>query len=297
MATRASKGAARPRGGTATRTRSPARSGGSARGRAAARRRTTRRGRQSGRRYAAPAPSSNPFVILAGWVVALLAAIWMGLAHTVGTTARAVGDNARDLDPMHRRDGVGLAALCAAIGCAVAIWWDAPGPLRPVSLAIRGLFGSASWTLPILLSLLAWRYLRHPDRNADTARMVIGWIALLIGALGLVHVASGTPGLTAGVSAIRSSGGLIGYTVSAPLVAVVTKWAAVHRVPERIADIRNWLLRFIDADAAAEAAAAGTGGTGGRPQAKLARRRSDTLEVGARDRAYDTPLLDTLFGR
>jgi len=240
----------------------------------------------------------------------------MGLAHTVGTTARAVGDNARDLDPMHRRDGVGLAALCAAIGCAVAIWWDAPGPLRPVSLAIRGLFGSASWTLPILLSLLAWRYLRHPDRNADTARMVIGWIALLIGALGLVHVASGTPGLTAGVSAIRSSGGLIGYTASAPLVAVVTKWAAVpvlaliagfgflvitgtplHRVPERIADIRNWLLRFIDADAADEAAAAGAGGTGGRPQAKLARRRSDTLEVGARDRAYDTPLLDTLFGR
>jgi DNA segregation ATPase FtsK/SpoIIIE, S-DNA-T family len=240
----------------------------------------------------------------------------MGLAHTVGTTARAVGDNARDLDPMHRRDGVGLAALCAAIGCAVAIWWDASGPLRPVSLAIRGLLGSVSWTLPILLGLLAWRYLRHPDRNADTARMVIGWIALLIGALGLVHVASGTPGLTAGVSAIRSSGGLIGYAASAPLVAVVTKWAAVpvlalvagfgflvitgtplHRVPERIADIRNWLLRFIDADAADEAAAAGAGGSGGRPQAKLARRRSDTLEVGARDRAYDTPLLDTLFGR
>jgi S-DNA-T family DNA segregation ATPase FtsK/SpoIIIE len=238
----------------------------------------------------------------------------MGLAHTIGTTVRAVGESARDLDPMHRRDGVGLAALCAAIGSIVAIWWDASGPLRPVNLALRGLFGSASWTLPILLSLLAWRYLRHPDRNADTARMVIGWIALLIGALGLVHVASGTPGLTAGVSVIRSSGGLIGYAASAPLVAVVTKWAAVpvlaliagfgflvitgtplHRVPERIADIRNWLLRFINADAADAAAAAG--GTGGRPQAKLARRRSDTPEVGARDRAYDTPLLDTLFGR
>ena len=272
------------------------------------------RARRSGRRYSSPAPSSNPFVILAGWIVALLAAIWMGLAHTVGATARAVGRSARDLDPLHRRDGVGLAALCAAIGCAVAIWWDASGPLRSVNLAIRGLFGSASWTVPILLILLAWRYLRHPDRNADTARMVIGWIALLIGALGLVHIASGTPGLTAGVSAIRSSGGLIGYTVSAPLVAVVTKWAAipvltliagfgllvitgtpVHRIPERFVEVRNWLLRIGNIDA--DGAAAESSGTAGRPQAKLARRRGDTVEVGARDRAYDTPLLDTLFGR
>ncbi len=238
----------------------------------------------------------------------------MVLAHTVGAASRAVGESARDLDPLHRRDGAGLAALCAAIGSAVAIWWDASGPLRPVGLTIRGLFGSGSWTVPILLSLLAWRYLRHPDRNADTARMVIGWIALLVGALGLVHVASGTPGLSAGVSAIRSSGGLIGYTASAPLVAVVTKWAAVpvlaliagfgllvitgtpvHRIPERIAEIRNWVMRFLNADAAEEAA--GAGGTTGRPQARLARRRSDALEVGARDRAYDTPLLDTLFGR
>ena len=314
MATRASRGAARPRGGTASRTRSPARGRSApARGRTSGRGRTASRRRQSGRRYA-PAPSSNPFVILAGWIVALLAAIWIGLAHTVGATVRAVGDNARDLDPLHRRDGAGLTALCAAIASAVAIWWHPAGPLRPVDLAIRGLFGWGSWTVPILLGLLAWRYLRHPDRNADTARMVIGGIALLVGALGLVHVASGTPGLTAGVSAIRSSGGLIGYTASAPLVAVVTKWAAVpvlallagfgllvitgtplHRVPDRLAEIRNWLLRVGDIDADAEAAA--SAGTAGRAPAKLARRRSDAVEVGARDRAYDTPLLDTLLGR
>src|SRR5215469_1857241 len=158
MATRASKGAARPRGGTASRSRSPARGrAGSARGRAYARGRAARRGR----RYYAPAPSSNPFVILAGWIVALVAAIWLGLAHTVGAAARALGDSARDLDPLHRRDGIGLASLCAAIASAVAIWWDAAGPLRPVNLAIRGLFGSGSWTILILLGLLAWRYLRH----------------------------------------------------------------------------------------------------------------------------------------
>ncbi len=327
MATRASKGAARARGGTASRTASTTRgrsgssgrgrSGSSGRGRSGHRSTTARGGgsRKPGRRYARPAPTTNPFAILAGWIVALIVAAWMVLAHTVGAACRAMGRHARDLDPLHRRDGAGLAALCAAIACAVAVWSDASGPLRPVALAIRGLFGTGTWALPILLALLAWRFLRHPDRNADTARMVIGWAALLVGALGLIHVASGTPGLAAGMPAIRSAGGLIGYAVSAPLVAVVTHWAAIpvlvllagfgllvitgtplHRVPERAAEMRRLLLGGSDIGAA------GTSETSepaspGRPRARLARRRAEALEVGARDRAYDTPLLDTLLGR
>ncbi len=144
--------------------------------------------------------------------------------------------------------------------------------------------------------------------------MVIGWIALLVGALGLIHVASGTPGLAAGMPAIRSAGGLIGYGISAPLVAVVTRWAAVpvlvliagfgllvitgtplHRVPDRLAEGRRLLLhRGVDDAMAPEAGQAG--GTS-HPRAKLTRRKAEALEVGARDRAYDTPLIDTLLGR
>jgi DNA segregation ATPase FtsK/SpoIIIE-like protein len=318
MAARASKASARPRGGTAKGTGSSARgrSGASGRGRTGYRRSTGRRGgsRKPGRRYSQRAPSVNPLVILAGWIAALIAAVWMGLAHTVGAGFRAIGRHARELDPLHQRDGAGLAALCAAIASAVAVWWDASGPLRPVANAIRGLFGSGTWAVPLLLVLLAWRFLRHPDKNADTARMVIGWIALLAGVLGLVHVASGTPGLAAGLPAIRSAGGLIGYAVSAPLVAVVTQWAAIpvlvllagfgllvitgtplHRVPDRIAEARGLLLRrgTDDATAAETGAEAGTS----LPRAKLARRRSEALEVGARDRAYDTPLVDSLLGR
>ena len=316
MATRAPKSAARPRSGPAGRTGSArGRTGSSARGRGGSRYGTSRRRPVSttrGRRYPQPEPSANPFVILAGWVVAVMAAAWMMLAHTVGAACRAVGWSARELDPLHRRDGLGLAALCGAIACAVAMWWDPSGPLRPVAVAVHGLFGAGSWTLPILLGLLAWRFLRHPDRNADTARMVIGWIALTAGVLGLVHVASGTPGLSAGAPAIRAAGGLVGYVASAPLVAVVTKWAAIpvltliacfgllvitgtplHRVPERIAQLRHRLRGRggTDADAA--------GGTAQpeRPQARLTRRRPDALEVGARDRAYDTPLLESLLGR
>ncbi|MBO0838955.1 MAG: DNA translocase FtsK 4TM domain-containing protein, partial [Actinobacteria bacterium] len=179
-------------------------------------------------------------------------------------------------------------------------------------LALRGLFGPSSRIVPILLGLLAWRYLRHPDRNADTARVIIGWSALLVGALGLVHVASGTPGMSAGLPAIRSSGGLVGYAASAPLVAILTKWAAIpvlalvagfgllvitgtplHRVPERIAELRRLL---VGPSAAEVAEAGGMAGASSRSPAKYPRRRGE-VEAGARDRAYDTPLVDTLQGR
>jgi S-DNA-T family DNA segregation ATPase FtsK/SpoIIIE len=234
----------------------------------------------------------------------------MALAHTIGTLFRALGRSARDLDPLHRRDGLGLTALCVAIVAAVATWWHVSGPLKPAATGLVTLFGSGSWTIPLLLGLLAWRFLRHPDSNADTARMVIGWTALLVGALGLVHVASGTPHLSAGLPAIRSAGGIIGFAVSAPLVAVVTKWAAIpvlalisgfgllvvtgtplHRVPDRIAELNGFILRRH-----APASEAGQDGTT-RPAAKLSRRRTEALDVGARDRAYDTPLLGGLLGR
>jgi hypothetical protein len=248
-------------------------------------------------------------VILAGWIVGALAGIWMGLASTIGVGVRALGRSARDLDPLHRRDGVGLAALCGAIVAAAAIWWHMSGPVRPVGNFTIALFGSGSWTVPLLLALLAWRFLRHPDNNAATARMVIGWSALMIGALGLAHVASGTPRWSAGLPAIRAAGGLIGFAASVPLVDLVTKWGAtpvllliagfgllvttgtpLHRVPGRFAELHGFVFgRGADAEPQ-DAEDAATPGTGG-PLGRLGRRRAEAIEAGARDRAYDSPLL------
>jgi FtsK/SpoIIIE family/FtsK alpha domain/Ftsk gamma domain/4TM region of DNA translocase FtsK/SpoIIIE/LAGLIDADG-like domain len=239
--------------------------------------------------------------------------VWMALAHTVGAAFRVIGDSARDLDPLHRRDGLGLTALCAAIILAVATWGHGARLLRPLATFMHSVFGAGSWIAPILVALLAWRFLRHPDRNSDTARMVIGWTALLASVLGLVHIASGTPGLSAGMPAIRSAGGLMGYAVSAPLVAGITKWAAIpvlvliagfgllvitgtplHRVPDRIAELQGFRQRRLaDGDTGEDDESAGAG----RAQAKLTRRKQEALEVGARDRAYDTPLIGGFLGR
>ena len=254
-------------------------------------------------------------MILLGWVSNVIAAAWMALAHTVGLGARTLGRSARDLDPAHRRDGAGLAALAAAVVTASVAWWHLGSAVGTVLTAVvRGAFGSGAWTIPVLLALLAWRLLRHPDKNADTARIVIGWTALIIGALGLVHMANGTPGPHDGAAAMRAAGGLVGYAASAPLVAALTPWAAapllalltgfgvlvitgtpLHRVPGRLAEVLGFVRRGGrpadgKADEAGAAAAPGQLSRG-------ARRRQQAIEVGEHERAYDTPLLGGTLNR
>ena len=117
-----------------------------------------------------------------------------------------------------------------------------------------------------MLAALAWRLLRHPDQSQDTGRMSIGWTALLLGVLGIVHVAHGTPypsgGGTDGMDAVSGAGGLLGFLVSAPPDSILPAFITivlllmlsgfgvlvitatpVYRIPERLADIRHMLLR------------------------------------------------------
>jgi DNA segregation ATPase FtsK/SpoIIIE, S-DNA-T family len=290
--------------------RAPARkSGGSRGGRGSARGRNARgagRGRGKGRSQARPQPATDPIIILLGWIGGTVTAVWMLAAHAVGFAARALGRSARDLDPLHRRDGIGLAFLGAAIIVAATTWLSMGNIVGRVMTAIvGGAFGSLAWSVPILFGLLAWRFLRHPDRNAETGRITVGGSALIVGGLGLVHIAHGTPGPADGTAAMRAAGGLIGYAASAPLVAAVTPWVAapllallcgfgllvitgtpLHRVPDRLAELRGLTGRGPAGDGPG---VAGTGAAGA--SARPWRRRAAAIEAGDHRRPYDTPLL------
>src|SRR5689334_1095653 len=164
----------------------------------------TAQGRSAGRPPAQGPPPRDPVVILVSWTGKMIAAAWLAVAGAVGWAARAVGRGARDLDPHHRRDGVGLLTLGVAIVLAASLWarmGNAVG--RAIHTAAVDGFGSLSWILPVLAVLLAWRFLRHPDRNSETVRAAIGWTALLLGVLGLIHIAKGTPRPGDGARAIH----------------------------------------------------------------------------------------------
>ena len=128
------------------------------------------------------------------WPLRAVAGLWMGVAHLFGGTARRIGDGARDLDPAHRRDGLGLLLLACAIVVAAREWWALPGVVGDaVHAVVAGTFGRVGLVLPLVLLGLAVRLLRHPDLVQATNRVAIGLAAMAVAVTGLVHLAAGCP--------------------------------------------------------------------------------------------------------
>ncbi|MFC6983327.1 FtsK/SpoIIIE family DNA translocase [Streptomyces cirratus] len=162
---------------------------------------------------AKPAPSPT------GGVVRLVRFVWLGIAHAVGSVFRSVGRGAKNLDPAHRKDGVALLLLALALIVAAGTWSNLSGPVGDlVTMLVTGAFGRLDLLVPILLGVMAVRFIRHPEQTDANGRIGIGLSALVIGVLGLVHIACGAPGRGEGTTAMQDAGGLIGWSASKPLI-------------------------------------------------------------------------------
>lgn len=151
-----------------------------------------------------------------------IAAIWTSLALLIGTIARGIGKGARDLDPEHRRDGLGLTLIAGAVIVAAATWFSVDGWFIAWSAGLAtAIFGALAWITPICLLALAWRYLRHPDQNATTGRLVIGTSAIIVGIVGIWHLTQESATPSDGAAAMNAGGGVVGWIATAPIVAAV----------------------------------------------------------------------------
>ncbi|MFD7131517.1 DNA translocase FtsK [Streptomyces sp. NPDC059894] len=215
----------------------------------------------------APKPAPSP----TGGVYRLVRAVWLGLAHAVGAVFRGIGNGAKNLDPAHRKDGVALLLLGVALIVAAGTWADLRGPVGDlVEILVTGAFGRLDLLVPILLAVIAVRFIRHPEKPEANGRIVIGLSALVIGVLGQVHVACGSPARSGGMQAIRDAGGLIGWSAATPLTyamgeilavpllvlltvfgLLVVTATPVNAVPQRLRQlgVRLGLLRDPEADA------------------------------------------------
>ncbi|MGC3956106.1 MAG: DNA translocase FtsK [Propionicimonas sp.] len=156
-----------------------------------------------------------------------IAGFWHAVATVVGQLARAIGRSARDLDPALRRDGAGLALLVLAIIVAGEFWFGLPGAAGAwVRVGLTTLVGSFSYAVPVLAAAMAWRTLRHPDRNGPGGRQAIGWTVTLLGVLGLIHIAHGVP-RGSQPELVREAGGFLGFFSSSFLVDLLSVWLAV----------------------------------------------------------------------
>ncbi|MFK4106656.1 DNA translocase FtsK [Streptomyces sp. NPDC019531] len=173
---------------------------------------------------AAPKPAPSP----TGGVLRLIRAVWLGLAHAVGAVFRGIGQGAKNLDPAHRKDGVALLLLALGLIVAAGTWSNLRGPVGDlVEIIVTGAFGRLDLLVPILLAVIAVRFIRHPEKPEANGRIVIGLSALVIGVLGQVHIACGSPARSDGMQAIRDAGGLIGWAAATPLTYTMGEVLAV----------------------------------------------------------------------
>ncbi|MBM7170785.1 DNA translocase FtsK [Streptomyces sp. G44] len=172
----------------------------------------------------APAPAPSP----TSGLYRLVRAVWLGIAHTVGALFRGIGRGAKGLDPAHRKDGLALLLLGVALIVAAGTWSNLRGPVGDlVEILVTGAFGRLDLLVPLLVGAIAVRLIRHPEQPEANGRIVIGLSALVVGVLGQVHVACGSPARSDGMQAIRDAGGLIGWGASTPLIFTMGEILAV----------------------------------------------------------------------
>ncbi len=180
--------------------------------------------KKAGARRPAPRPAPSP----AGGLYRVVRAVWLGLAHAVGAVFRGIGQGARNLDPAHRKDGLALLLLGIGLVIAAGTWADLEGPVGElVEILVAGAFGRLDLLVPVLVAVVAVRLIRHPEKPEANGRIVIGLSALLIGVLGQIHIACGSPARGDGMHAIRDAGGLIGWGAATPLSYTMTDVLAV----------------------------------------------------------------------
>jgi S-DNA-T family DNA segregation ATPase FtsK/SpoIIIE len=235
-----------------------------------------------------------------------VATMWLAVAHGIGAVARGIGRGARDLDPEHRRDGIGLLMFALALVAAASVWFQLGGPVMgAIRVAVTGSVGKVGWLVPLALLVVGWRNLRDPVHNGPAGRQLVGWAALALGALGTVHIAEGNPQPASGdAGPLREGGGAIGYVVSSLLldllrtpyvvvpvllllaffgVLVITA-TPLYQVPARLAELRDRALGRERPEEAEEAPR----GRGRRTDLDV----TDEIDPFLGDPAYDSPLLE-----
>ncbi len=148
---------------------------------------------------------------------------WLMLARGAGSTARSVG-RARDLEPGHRRDGVALALLGLAVVVAASSWFDAARPVGEwIDTFVRVLIGAAVVLVPIALAALGVGLMRTEPDPESRPRLILGTAMIVLPALGLWHLWSGSPQAPA---AREDAAGFFGFAIGGPLSEGLTPWIA-----------------------------------------------------------------------
>jgi DNA segregation ATPase FtsK/SpoIIIE, S-DNA-T family len=140
-----------------------------------------------------------------------------------------LGQNSRKALSPHKGDIQGVFLVLFAVVLALGIWLDDGGRVGAFfALLFRGLFGYGAYAVPLLVAGLALALFWRPAANDDTiaGRVTIGLLAMLVGGLGLLHLARGAPPASSIPAVLQDSGGLVGAIIANPLGRLLSTWGA-----------------------------------------------------------------------
>jgi S-DNA-T family DNA segregation ATPase FtsK/SpoIIIE len=157
----------------------------------------------------------------------LLTSAWLGLAHVVGGASRVLGRETLEKD--ERRDGVPFFIFVLAVVGAIIEWFNAVDPVAQAldAYTFGGLFGRVAFALPVIMLFFAVWLFRHPSSVHDNGRIGIGLGIMLVTISALCHIFGGQPKPSAGVEGMAAAGGVLGWVLAAPLLAIGTAFVAV----------------------------------------------------------------------
>jgi DNA translocase FtsK/SpoIIIE-like protein/LAGLIDADG DNA endonuclease family protein len=140
-----------------------------------------------------------------------------------------VGQSSRKALSPHKGDIQGVFLALFAVVLALGIWFEDGGRLGGFfALLFRGLFGYGAYAVPLLVALAALALFWRPAAKDDmvAGRVTIGLLAVLVGGLGLLHLARGAPPADSAPAVLQDSGGLVGAIIAAPLARLLSTWGA-----------------------------------------------------------------------
>ena len=140
-----------------------------------------------------------------------------------------VGQSSRKALSPHKGDIQGVFLALFAVVLALGIWFEDGGKVGVFfALLFRGLFGYGAYAVPLLVAGLALALFWRPAAKDDmvAGRVTIGLLAVLVGGLGLLHLAKGAPPVDSTPAVLQNSGGLVGAIIAAPLARLLSTWGA-----------------------------------------------------------------------
>ncbi|HEY5114417.1 MAG TPA: DNA translocase FtsK 4TM domain-containing protein, partial [Nakamurella sp.] len=190
--------------------------------------------KSTARKPGAPGHEPSPIVTAIKGIGRGLKKLWLVGARWLGGLVRAIGRGAaatRDIDAVHRRDGIAFGLIALAVVCAIGTWLQAAGPVGGIADdAVRVWIGALAVVFPVALAVVAVVLMRTEPDPEQRPRRIAGGIAVTLSITGIIHVihVNGLDEQVSDTVGLRmSAGGTLGWLVGQPLFVGLTAVPAI----------------------------------------------------------------------